>query len=134
MRTNSILRKISRSAAAVGLAVAAIAVGTVSMSTEAQAAQGYYRRAPQRDWNRYPGYRTSDSAQTAQQQGYADGAARGRYDRQTGRRTPNPQGHGAYQHGLNGWNREFGNTGFYRQNYRQAFVAGYQDAFFGRRY
>jgi len=124
-----------RNLASAALLVAGIA-GLAAPDAQAQ----YYRRhrtQPRRvyvnPYSHYPGYTTNNLYARAQQQGYSDGYARGRYDRSIGQRTPRPQGHGAFQYGLNGWTRELGSTGIYREYYRQSFVRGYQDGFYGRR-
>jgi hypothetical protein len=71
--------------------------------------------------------------QTAATNGYNDGFGRGAYDRQSGRRTPNPQGHGAFQQATNGYTDDLnGGMGQYQQIYRQYFIQGYNDAFSGR--
>jgi hypothetical protein len=61
--------------------------------------------------------------------GYYDGFYRGQYDRQQGVRRPNPQGHGAYQFALNGWERDWGSANTFQQYYRQSFMRGYQDGY-----
>jgi hypothetical protein len=84
-----------------------------------------------------PAYRSYRSGsmftQRAAQQGYADGYARGRYDRSIGVRRPNPTGHGAYANALNGWVQSWGGSGTYRSHYRQSFVRGYWAGYSGRR-
>jgi hypothetical protein len=40
-------------------------------------------------------------------------------------RRPNPEGHGAYANGLNGWDSSWGAAAGYRQRYRAAFLEGY---------
>jgi hypothetical protein len=71
--------------------------------------------------------------QTAATNGYNDGFGRGAYDRQSGRRSPNPQGHGAFQQATNGYTDDLnGGMGQYQQIYRQYFIQGYNDAFAGR--
>ena len=76
-------------------------------------------------------------AQRAAQNGYSAGFERGQYDMQQ-RARANPQGHGAYQHGMDGFDPEWGSAATYQQTYRQYFVQGYNDAFgrrqFDRRY
>jgi hypothetical protein len=61
--------------------------------------------------------------------GYYDGFSRGQYDRNQGIRRPNPQGHGAYQFALNGWERDFGSAQTFQQAYRSAFMQGYQEGY-----
>lgn len=67
-------------------------------------------------------------AQRAGQSGYYAGFQRGQYDAQQ-RNQPNPQGHGAYQFGFDGYDREWGSAQTYQQSYRSAFIAGYQDGY-----
>jgi hypothetical protein len=45
---------------------------------------------------------------------------------------PNPQGHGAYEFALNGWEEDWGNAGSYQQTYRRYFMEGYQDGYGNR--
>lgn len=124
MTNTSFIGNIKRLGAAALLGAAIFAgVGSV----QADAAQRYYHRSG------YSGYRSGFAAR-AQQQGYADGVARGRYDRSIGVRRPNPAGHGAYQNGLNGWSREWGSAGTYQRYYRGAFMQGYRDGYAGRGY
>jgi hypothetical protein len=61
--------------------------------------------------------------------GYRDGFERGEYDRRMGVRRPNPKGHGAYQFGLDGWDRTWGNRSTYQQYFRQYFLTGHQDGY-----
>jgi hypothetical protein len=61
--------------------------------------------------------------------GYYDGFYRGQYDRNQGVRRPNPQGHGAYQFALNGWERDWGSANTFQQSYRQSFMRGYQEGY-----
>ena len=89
---------------------------------------------------RSPGYRTapatigtSELGQTAANRGFEDGYLRGQYDRSINVRRPNPQGHGAYEHALNGWVEDWGGASAYQQIYRQYFVQGYEQGFGGRR-
>ncbi len=65
------------------------------------------------------------------QNGYYAGYQRGLYDAQR-RNRANPQGHGAYQFALDGFDPEWGSASTYRSSYREYFVRGYEDAF-GRR-
>ncbi len=67
-------------------------------------------------------------AQRAGQNGYYAGYQRGAYDAQQRNRS-NPQGHGAYQFGFDGYDREWGSAQTYQQAYRRAFVSGYHDGF-----
>jgi len=70
-------------------------------------------------------------AQRGAQSGYYAGLQRGQYDAYQ-RNSPNPQGHGAYQFGFDGYDREWGSASTYQQSYRSAFVRGYQEGY-GRR-
>lgn len=70
-------------------------------------------------------------AQRASQSGYYAGVQRGQFDAQQ-RNQPNPQGHGAYQFGYDGYDREWGSASTYQQAYRSSFVRGYQEGY-GRR-
>lgn len=98
---------------------------------------GYYGNNPY-GYN-YPAYNDNregdidrdEVARRAQQSGYYAGFERGAYDAQR-RNRANPQGHGAYQHGFDGYNPEWGSASTYQQYYRSSFVAGYQDGY-GRR-
>ena len=121
------------------LTAAALLVGGFAAIAAPDAQAQYYRRhrvvqhrVYQNPYGRYPGYTSNDLYSRAQQQGYSDGYARGRYDRSIGQRTLRPQGHGAFQYGLNGWTRDMGSASVYRQYYRQSFVQGYQAGFYGR--
>jgi hypothetical protein len=67
-------------------------------------------------------------AQRAGQTGYYAGYQRGQYDAQQ-RNQSNPQGHGAFQFGYDGYDREWGSAQTYQQSYRSAFVRGYQDGY-----
>jgi hypothetical protein len=134
-----IINRISKLGAVAVLAATTVTgVGAVTASASPSPGPQYYHgrrvvRTPyRRPYSSYPAYGAAQGTGRAQQQGYVDGYNRGLYDRQTGRRTPNPAGHGAYQYALNGWTREFGSTGIYRQYYRNSFAQGYQDAFYGR--
>lgn len=135
-----IYRKVARIGSTLALGTALL-LGVSVLPAQAQYRSRDYRYE-QRDRNgRYDNDRdyrrdrwgTSQSlVQQAQQVGYRDGYQRGQYDRRMGTRRPNPQGHGAYQFGLDGWERDFGNASAYRQVFRQAFLQGYWDGF-GRR-
>ena len=107
-----------------------------------------YRRNPNRNNDRYSGNGAlyngryyddregdldrEEVARRAAQQGYYDGFYRGQHDQRQRVRRGNPQGHGAYQFALNGWNPEWGSAQTFQQYYRQYFLQGYQDGF-GRR-
>lgn len=72
-------------------------------------------------------------AQRAAQNGYYAGFQWGQSDAAR-RNRPNPQGHGAYQHGLDGFNYEWGWASTYQQTYRSYFTRGYQDGYNRRAY
>ncbi len=84
--------------------------------------RGYY--TDDRDGNRD----RDDVARDAARNGYSAGFERGQYDAQR-RNRPNPQGHGAYQFGYDGFDPDWGWASTYQQSYRQYFVQGYQDAY-----
>jgi hypothetical protein len=102
-------------------------------------------------YNQYPGYRSgaddrgsygdsrehgtvqsSSTNRQAADNGYRTGHERGQYDRQIGTQKPNPQGHGAYQFALDGWEPNLGDRSTYQQEFRKNFVRGYDDGFHGR--
>jgi hypothetical protein len=68
---------------------------------------------------------SDELAARAERQGFADGFARGQYDRSIGIRKPNPQGHGAFAKALNGWDPKWGGAGTFQQSYRSSFLEGY---------
>jgi len=107
---------------------------------------------PYDPYSSYPGYSTSspygsapyynndegdrsrdDVARAGAQNGYTAGFERGQYDAQNHNR-PNPQGHGAYQFGFDGFDPSWGSASVYQQSYRSYFVQGYQDGFNRRSY
>jgi hypothetical protein len=67
-------------------------------------------------------------AQRGAQNGYYAGFQRGQYDAAQ-RLKANPQGHGAYQFGFDGFDPEWGSAATYQSNYRNAFVQGYHDGY-----
>jgi hypothetical protein len=67
-----------------------------------------------------------DVARAGAQNGYNAGFERGQYDGQR-RNKANPQGHGAYQYALDGFNPEWGSASLYQQYYRSYFIQGYND-------
>jgi hypothetical protein len=88
----------------------------------------------------YPSYRTGAAtialntlAERAANQGFEDGFLRGQYDRNIGVRRPNPRGHGAYEHALNGWDPEWGGASTFQSYYRTYFEQGYRQGYGGRR-
>jgi hypothetical protein len=74
-----------------------------------------------------------DVARAAAQNGYYAGFERGQYDAQRGNRA-NPQGHGAFQFGFDGFDPSWGSAQTYQQTYRQYFIQGYNDAYSRRSY
>jgi hypothetical protein len=70
----------------------------------------------------------NEVAQRGAQNGYYAGYQRGLYDAQQ-RNKANPQGHGAYQFGFDGFDPEWGSASTYQSAYRQYFIRGYEDAY-----
>jgi hypothetical protein len=130
-----IYRRLARIGSTLALGIAL--VGMSVLPVQAQYGPRYHRDDRDRNGryydhrdNRRDDWRRSHSfLQQAQQHGFNDGYQRGQYDRRMGTRRPNPQGHGAYEFALNGWERDWGNASAYRQSYRQAFLQGYWRAF-----
>jgi hypothetical protein len=75
---------------------------------------------------------SSTTIRQAADGGYRAGHERGQHDRQIGMQKPNPQGHGAYQFALDGWEPSFGDRSTYQQEFRTSFLRGYDDGFQGR--
>lgn len=115
---------------------------------------GYYGRARNRSYGRdrlpyyggYPGYGNypyydngrgdlsrDEVARRAAENGYRMGFQWGQNDA-VRRNRPNPQGHGAYQHGLDGYARDWGWASVYQQTYRSYFLRGYNDGYNRRAY
>jgi hypothetical protein len=119
---------------------------------------GFYGRSRNRDYDRgrwnnnrypynnYPGYGNGgyydnregdkdrdDVARIAAENGYRAGFERGQYDAAQ-RNHANPQGHGAYQFGFDGFDPNWGSASTYQQYYRSYFVRGYQDGYNRRSY
>jgi hypothetical protein len=97
---------------------------------------GYYNGNPNNGYynggyygNRRGDLNSREVAERGAYHGYYDGFYRGQYDRNQGVRRPNPQGHGAYQFALNGWERDWGSAQTFQQAYRQSFMRGYQDGY-----
>ena len=64
--------------------------------------------------------------------GYSDGMVGARKD-MMGRKSPDPTRHDWYQDANRGYDgRAYGNREDYKQRYRQAYIAGYNDAYSGR--
>ena len=89
-----------------------------------------YRNSRNDPYTTYPQYRQNPYNRNG---GYYAGFDRGAYDSQR-RNRANPQGHGAYQHGFDGYDPSWGSSSTYQQNYRSAFIAGYQDGYGQRSY
>lgn len=68
-------------------------------------------------------------ADRARQNGYQQGLQEGQYDASGGSSKPNPQGHGAYQFALDGWDQEWGSGLTYQRAYREGYLRGYNEAF-----
>lgn len=64
----------------------------------------------------------------AQDFGYRDGRLMGEKDRRS-RKDFRPEKNENYEHADHGYRREFGSKNSYKEQYRQAFVQGYQDAY-----
>lgn len=109
-----------------------------------------YRRNPYQNGSNYPyngGYANrpyytdnregdidrEEVAERAAQNGYYAGFDRGAWDASR-RNRANPQGHGAYEFGFDGYDPEWGSAQTYQQYYRQYFIQGYQDAYNRRSY
>lgn len=99
----------------------------------------YYTRPGWSNSGRYAEYYSNERgdleprevAERAAQNGYYAGYQRGVYD--AGQRNrANPQGHGAWQFALDGFDPEWGSASTYRSSYREWFVRGYNDGY-GRR-
>lgn len=99
----------------------------------------YYTRPGWSNSGRYAEYYSNERgdleprevAERAAQNGYYAGYQRGVYD--AGQRNrANPQGHGAWQFALDGFDPEWGSAATYRSSYRDWFVRGYNDGY-GRR-
>jgi hypothetical protein len=95
---------------------------------------GYYGNSDPRYYSNREGDKDRDDvARAASQNGYYAGFERGQYDAQN-RNRPNPQGHGAFQFGYDGFDPSWGSASTYQQYYRQYFVQGYQDGYNSRGY
>jgi hypothetical protein len=64
----------------------------------------------------------------AQDFGYRDGRIIGEKDRRNGKEF-RPEKNENYEDANHGYRREFGNKNFYKEQYRQAFVQGYEEAY-----
>ena len=99
-----------------------IAFGVAVGSTTQAAANGQYRYQ-----DRY-GYDRDDIARVAHDNGYRDGLRMGERDRDFGRRF-DPDNNWMFRRADSGFRFYFGSRDFYRANYRDGFVQGYQDGF-----
>lgn len=79
-----------------------------------------------RDWD--DRYRSQAALQTARQQGYSFGMNVGAADAQRGQ-SFNPQRSRYYQNPNLGYGSSIGNSGVFRQVFRDAFVQGYRDGY-----
>lgn len=86
---------------------------------------GYERNA--RDFNRYR-ERGYGNRKIADDYGYRDGAAQGEKDRINGK-AYRPNKNDRFEDANHGYQREFGKKDLYKQEYRQAFIHGYQDGY-----
>ncbi len=68
--------------------------------------------------------------QQAQQFGYQDGLAAGRYDQMKGNKFK-PRDHDLYKDGTHGWTTELGTKDQYKNLYRESFVKGYEEGYKG---
>lgn len=153
MSSNGIMNTVKRMGTALALGTV-LATGFVSTAN----AQGYYRQDPEHRWDRDRQYKRQslgrnryryfyngqnydytidnrrgntdvrDVTQRAQQSGYNQGLQDGSYDGVNATR-PNPNGHGAYQFGLDGWDPGWGWGSTYQRVYRQAYLRGYNEGF-----
>src|SRR6185436_6300391 len=64
------------------------------------------------------------------EQGYRDGVEHGRYDRS--RRAGYNYKSDEWKHGDRGYQKQMGSKGQYKQRYRDAYVRGYEEGFYGR--
>jgi hypothetical protein len=105
-----------------------------------------YRNSPYDPYSSFPSYRRTpyssaptydnsegdkdrdEVAQAGAQNGYRAGFERGVYDARQNNRA-NPQGHGSYQFGFDGFVPEWGSASTYQQYYRSYFVQGYEDGY-----
>lgn len=70
----------------------------------------------------------NEVAERAARSGYQAGFERGQYDARQ-RNRANPQGHGAFQFGFDGFDPEWGSAATYQQYYRAYFIRGYEDGY-----
>jgi len=89
---------------------------------------------PSGGYGGYPtgGYGRGGSSDIAYSTGYSDGMVGARKD-MLERKSPDPTRHDWYQDANRGYDgRSYGNREDYKQRYRQAYIAGYNDAYRGR--
>ncbi|HUI84187.1 MAG TPA: hypothetical protein VL240_08185 [Candidatus Binatia bacterium] len=77
-----------------------------------------------------PADRMPRGDQQAEQFGYQDGLAAGRYDQMKGNHFK-PQDHDLYKDGLHGWTTALGTKDQFKQLYREGFVRGYEEGYKG---
>jgi len=99
-----------------------IALGVTAGST-ARAQDRYYRI--QCGYGRYD---RDDVARIARDNGYRDGLRMGERDREFGRRF-DPDNNWMFRRADTGFRFWFGSREFYRVNYRDSFVRGYEDGY-----
>jgi len=82
---------------------------------------------PRSGWSR-PAPRAYDHRNVAYDTGYDDGYRRGRDDARGGDRY-DVRGHREYRRGDDGYRRQYGTLGAYKQHYRAGFTSGYDDGY-----
>ena len=95
---------------------------------------GGYGGYPNGGYGGYPngGYGRGGTSDIAYATGYSDGIVGARKD-MLERKSPDPTRHDWYQDANRGYDgRAYGNRNDYKQRYRQAYIAGYNDAYSGR--
>lgn len=95
-------------------------------STEASA---QYRR-DNRQTRRVERFENRNITRIAEAQGYNDGLREGA-NANRGRKRYNPYSQGKYKKATNGYKSNLGNKETYKRFYRQAFVRGYDEAYYG---
>ncbi len=86
---------------------------------------GYGRNDDDADHDRNRGY---GNQSVAGDFGYRDGVAQGEKDRNKGKEF-RPRKNDRFEDADHGYHKEFGNKNFYKEQYRQAFIRGYQDGY-----
>jgi hypothetical protein len=119
-------RKITRGGVKSG--VAALALASFALLLAPADASGQIWRGDRAGWR---GERAESRSvrRIAEAQGYNDGLREGANQLRQ-RKRHNPYGEGKYKKGTNGYKLRFGDKTAYRRIYRQAFVRGYNEAYF----